>query len=771
MLKFSVLCTCYRGRVSVDIFLQLHVNSGYIFWVDWYMKKSSLFGLNALFAAVITACGGGGDSPITPVSGTPSVSSAIPVTPPPPSVTAPVTAPPPTSAPVPPPLAVVVVTGPTVQGTVIAGPVKNASVDIFEVDSKGVNLAKLGSGNTSANGTYSIVLSRAIAVGMGLRVVATGGTYVSEADTKGVLKTHGKFETLVALPPTSGAITMHVTALTHFVSTLASQIASTQPKTLSAALIEAELALKKWVAVDSASGLSGLLPDFAGTETAQARIYGLVLGALEELAKNLAKNPIDIYAALACDFSDGVIDGKNVAGACPIGTDAALETLGTIELIRAINTYIISTTTIHVANGVETAPLAISPRTAVTAVSPATSGVKVGSTGAISFMRLSGSGKEVVLIAAREQGLVMVDMSNPSAPVVNRLDELNALISPLMASVGGVIPIPGAVSSQAMLYSYTSKKLITVNLDTNTIINSADLGISKTSSFSGASGVYVAGGVPDVGRGLIWLATADGYKAVNPTTLSIKASSAMPLAVPENMGGDTSRGMLFGPNYGGASSGAVDWVDLTGDTPVTYSMSGADWTNYRKDQTGVPDSGTVDVGYNVGLIIGEDVSNVLAVNLDKSLYNFSPSAKSFKAKDPSSSVVTNLTGMTLAGSSVDSVAHYALLMAGYSNSVVVAKLDNPASPKTGVWTGLEGFKGFSLSNADFAYAKDPHAVGAFNIKDKSYGFLLNNITTTGIQKVMLIDMEAFYKSSAGSNNILTSNPLGTSVKALTWSAR
>jgi hypothetical protein len=701
------------------------------------MRKRNLAVMSVLCAAVLSACGGG-SSTTTPSAGGGNLPGG---------------------------------NGPTVQGTVVAGPVGGAAVEIFEVDAKGVSGEKLGSGTTAVDGTYSIVLSRAIAAGLGVRAVAKGGTYVSEADTKGAAKALGTLETLLAAPPTSGAITMYITPLTHFASTFATQIASTQSKALTIALAEAEAALKKWVSVDSGASLSGVLPGFTTSSTDVAKVYGLVLGSLEELAKNLAKNPADIYAALACDFADGIFDGKGATGACAIGSGAALDTLGTTELIRAINTYIVSTSTIHVANSLDPAPLAAAPRTAVTSVAPASSGAKVGSTGAISFMRLSGSGKEVVLIAARSQGLVMVDMSNPAAPAVNRLDALNALIKPLMAEVGGVIPIPGATSSQAMLYSYTSKKLITVNLDTNTILNSADLTLSKTASFSGASGVYVAGGVPDIGRGLIWLATSEGYKAVNPTSLAVSLSSPMAQDVPENMGGDTTRGMLFGPNYGGTTGGSIDWVDLTGAVPVTYAMTGADWTTFRKTQSGTPDSGTVDSGYNVGLIIGEDVSNVMAVNLDKSLYTFDATAKTFKANSATSSIVTSMSGMTLAGSSVDSVSHYALLMAGFSNAVVVAKIDNPAAPKTGTWTGIEGYRGYALSGSDYSYARDPHAVGAFNIQGKSFGFLLNNITNTGTQKVMLIDMDAFYKSAAGTNNLLTSNPVGSSVTPVTWAAR
>ena len=215
----------------------------------------------------------------------------------------------------------------------------------------------------------------------------------------------------------------------------------------------------------------------------------------------------------------------------------------------------------------------------------------------------------------------------------------------------------------------------------------------------------------------------------------------------------------------------MDWVDLSGAAPVTYAMSGADWSSYSKSAFTIADSGSVDNIYNVGLIIGEDVASVLSVNLDKSAYDFNATAKTFKAKNASSSVATSMPSMELAGSSVDSVSHYALLMAGYSNSVVVAKIDNPAAPKSGTWTGIEDWRGFNLSYSDYSYATDPHAVGAFNIKGKAYGFLLNGISSGATQKVMVVDMDAFYKAAAGTNKVLTGNPLGVTVKPVTWTTR
>ena len=674
------------------------------------------------------------------------------------------------------PVAGPVETGPTVEGTVIAGPVGGSSVEFFEVESNGKNGKKLGSGLTSSLGTYSVKLTGTLTFGKGLRAVVMGGTYISEADTKADKKTLGTLESLIPNPPPGGSLKANVTPLTHFASVRATELAGSG-KTLTVALAEAEGTVKKWLAVDGGASLSALLPGFTLDASDVAKLYGLVLGALEQLAKNLGKTPAEIYAALACDIADGILDGKGSGGvSCGIGAGLGLDTLGTTELIRAINTYIASTTTIHADNKLDPVPLAAPTRTAVVAVSPASSGASVGSTGAISFMRLAGSGKEVVLVAAREQGLILVDMSDPSAPVVDRLDALNALIKPLMSSIGGVIPIPGASSSQAMLYSYISKKVITVDLDSNTILKSADLALTQQASFSGASGVYVAGGVPDTGRGVIWLATSEGYKAVVPGTLSVTGASAIGKAVPENMGGDPTRDMLFGPNYGPSDrGGAVDWVDLSGASPITYSMSGTDWTSYSKAAFDIADSGSVDTIYNVGLIIGEDVSNLLTVDLQKSAYDFDATAKTFKAKAGTSSVAASLPSMQLAGSSVDSVSHYALLMAGYSNSVVVAKIDNPAAPKTGTWTGIEDWRGFNLGYSDYSYARDPHAVGAFNIKGKAYGFLLNGISSGATQKVMLIDMDAFYKAAAGTSKVLTSNPVGTTpgsiVIPVTWTTR
>ena len=661
--------------------------------------------------------------------------------------------------------------GPTVTGAVIAGPVDGSSLAFFEVESDGKNGEKLGSGITDSSGSYRITLSRAIKTGKGLRGVATGGSYTSEADTKSAKKTLGVLETLIPSPAADAPLAVNVTPLTHFASVRATELAGSGKK-LTDALAEAEGTVKKWLAVDGGASLGALLPGFTLDSSNTAKLYGLVLGALEQLAKNLGKTPAEIYAALACDIADGILDGKGSAGvSCGIGSGSGLDTLGTTELIRAINTYITSTTTIHADNKLDAAPLAAPTRTSVVAVSPAASGVTVGSTGAISFMRLAGSGKEVVLVAAREQGLILVDMSDPSFPVVDRLDALNALIKPLMTSIGGVIPLPGATSSQAMLYSYKSKKVITVDLDSNVILKSGDLPLTKQASFSGASGVYVAGGVPDVGRGLIWLATSEGYKAIVPSTLAVTSESAMAQGVPENMGGDPSRDMLFGPNYGTSSGGAVDWVDLSGAAPVTYAMSGTDWSSYSKSAFTIADSGSVDSIYNVGLIIGEDVASVLSVKLDKSAYDFNATAKTFKAKDSNSSVATSMPSMELAGSSVDSVSHYALLMAGYSNSVVVAKIDNPAAPRSGTWTGIEDWRGFNLSYDAYSYATDQHAVGAFNIKGKAYGFLLNGIASGPTQKVMVVDMDAFYKAAAGTNKTLTSNPVGTSVKPVTWVTR
>jgi len=74
---------------------------------------------------------------------------------------------------------------------------------------------------------------------------------------------------------------------------------------------------------------------------------------------------------------------------------------------------------------------------------------------------------------------------------------------------------------------------------------------------------------------------------------------------------------------------------------------------------------------------------------------------------------------------VDPVTHQALLMAGYSNDLVVAQIQNPASVAEGdTWKGASDWVNYTFMSS-YNYAEDPHAVAVVNNAGKSYGYLLN----------------------------------------------
>lgn len=105
----------------------------------------------------------------------------------------------------------------------------------------------------------------------------------------------------------------------------------------------------------------------------------------------------------------------------------------------------------------------------------------------------------------------------------------------------------------------------------------------------------------------------------------------------------------------------------------------------------------------------------------------------------------------LSGSAIDHVNHLALFMAGFSEDLAVARLDDPTSPS---WKGLSDWRYFTLPGFEpnfFRGAQDPHAVlVVHNTQDqKSYGYLLsgcvgpNQISTNDTYiKVIQLDIQA-----------------------------
>jgi len=77
------------------------------------------------------------------------------------------------------------------------------------------------------------------------------------------------------------------------------------------------------------------------------RTYGIILGGIAQLAASLDVRAIDLGAALAADFSDGIFDGKNEAGNITVptiggGTIPLPASAGITDLQKAINLFVAS---------------------------------------------------------------------------------------------------------------------------------------------------------------------------------------------------------------------------------------------------------------------------------------------------------------------------------------------------------------------------------------------------------------------------------------------
>lgn len=116
-----------------------------------------------------------------------------------------------------------------ISGSVVSGPTSGATVTAYVLNADGSNGSAIGATTTDASGAFSMSLTQA-PTGM-LRLVATGGTFTSEADSS--TQKNVSLE-LVAPFVTSNLNTFVITPLTHYASQRISYLAN-QGKSLTEA--------------------------------------------------------------------------------------------------------------------------------------------------------------------------------------------------------------------------------------------------------------------------------------------------------------------------------------------------------------------------------------------------------------------------------------------------------------------------------------------------------------------------------------------------------
>jgi len=643
----------------------------------------------------------------------------------------------------------------TIAGTVIAGPVSGATVTAYLVKADGLSDKSVGVTTTGPDGSFKLNLSELPADGK-LLIVAKGGTYVSEFDGA-TITLESELRAYLSGITSEGASGVIVTPLSDLVAARAKTLVA-GGAALDAALTIAEALVKKTYGI--ASALSKLAPTFDKESIGKdGYLLGLILGAFDSCGKSLSPAARGaLIAALSEDFSDGLYDGK--VNGLPValkGSDVALgSTAGTSDFLSCVASYSStgkSVTDAGITPSELTGTVADLRASIVSSpVTPTSTGLSASSSGAISS--LAYGGKQWVFIAARSQGVVAIDVTDPAAtaPTVKVFKGLVAA-NFKGQEIGGVVPLLGADHPQLLVFAYASKHVALVNADTGVVEFETDLALTNGPyGFSGGS-AYISGAIPDTGRDGVWLSTVDGYIFFDRATktLSTKPSQNFGFegaaVIAENLGGDVSHGYLFSPNY----KPGVQLADLTAGK--SYFLFGAPFQtlfpNFYE-----PDAGSVDTKFQVGVLTEEDSPDVGFINLatiikSDSITAGTPSTFLPAATNGSVAIKLGSSGPIISGSAVDSDSHLALFMAGYSSDIAVGLIQDPATVAPGAqWQGLSDWR-YVRNLPGYSFARDPHAVAVIkNLSNgKVYGYLLDG----GAHKSLVVDMAA----------LLAAPPLGT----------
>lgn len=220
--------------------------------------------------------------------------------------------------------------------TIVKGPVSGASVNIYELDANG-GRGDLIAGPLTSDASGNVNFDLPPNLPKRLFIESTGGFYKSEATGQQVsLK---DTDVLTAVLP-AGTETASVTPFTHMAVALA-QAKIQGGEAPDDAVISANEAVAKQYGLKSIFDTTPV--DATDSNVAQATLeqkqYGLLLGGFAQLAKNLDVRSIDLAEALARDWSDGTVDGKENGNPITISNGPKLSSAGINGLNDATNQF------------------------------------------------------------------------------------------------------------------------------------------------------------------------------------------------------------------------------------------------------------------------------------------------------------------------------------------------------------------------------------------------------------------------------------------------
>lgn len=201
----------------------------------------------------------------------------------------------------------------SISGSIFAAPVNGAEVSVEDMSGNTV----AGPVTTNADGTYTIDVPDS-ALSSDLVVKSNGGIFDDEAtDALGVGTAAGALSAFVESGSLAAGVSVHVTPSTTIHAGLVTQHGKTA--------LAAKTAVFNAFAYNSDTSVQpvDITEPEALTASDASRLAGYRAAVFSQLAQNLglsADQQFDLFAALAQDLSDDVLDGVDASGAVAIGS-------------------------------------------------------------------------------------------------------------------------------------------------------------------------------------------------------------------------------------------------------------------------------------------------------------------------------------------------------------------------------------------------------------------------------------------------------------------
>jgi hypothetical protein len=669
--------------------------------------------------------------------------------------------------------------GPTLQG---AGPL-GATLTVYDVNTDGSNGAILCTSTTdNQTGVFSMTLNAAPAGPV--RLVTAAGQISFSGAANGLaiitnyLETSPDSALLDSVPP-SGQTGITIGMPSTFVDSLTQgNLAHGKQATVVAAHASATQV------IDELYGFSaGATVELIGSSTTDRQKQELAEQGILTEGLRLAptKSPDDLRGALAADIADGSWDGMAFGTPVPFETGNLPATAGTTDFLNSTVSWVNGPGTVVIPAGTTAPTPSIIQGVSACTCTPFGVGLNPGNTGAI--VPLAFNGHQYLFVAAGAQGVVTIDISDPTASLP-AIKAWPSIASTFGADVSGVGAIVGnADHEQIFAFTGSDKQVAVLNATTlvdgnpatdNPVEFHGQISLTATSPI-GLSGTswWITGAFWDgcwKGCRLI-LATADGYTYFNPATDLLDESQIFKVddateKVTGNMGPDIIPGInLASPTAAvdpivlAGNMGGIQLVDFRANasfyipfnTVLSYFPNFPGFLSTRFEDG---DGNAMDPTYQVGLLTPEGVNSVVGLTNLNGITETVGNTPDNNTFTPAGTAEVTLAraSFPVEGSSINPTVHQALLM-GPSSVLTVAQIQNPAAVPGGqTWSGFSDWSFYDASNSpslsSFVIPNvDIHGVTTItslgimkpSTLNVAYGYLLDGSRRLALQ----VDLNAF----------------------------